>query len=1000
MPFGWRRRNAPDQDAALEKPPGDHRPRKRDYLRQLFSSFTKEIQERWQLRRTPSPAEHPLHQQDSPPPPRRKFLVPEPVRGTLKKRRRSRATLTKLDHDRTAAAPSARSISETLVTPAIDGEHDDDAQSDVIPEERSSLDQRDLTAEDIPKLFSGAPRFAVERTKGRRAPKVDFPFDQDVNVLDVSDCPRLPHAAFAAATLRPHLCDFGQQTSGSGPLTGYEIDVVEMPSMLSAQGLEIGTIGVEHFLEEAKADRFRTQEEDEEAFLNRELLQSAPEKLGIKWLDQRFIYERLMELSRCHQTYRDSGGQTTILNTQSTGELYAHLFGKFLMPPRFDGSTGDPTGLKVQIETLIRILRTKGIWRDFSTVEWRIRLGQLLWEGGMGDSEEEHFGGPCERDMLLLQILLASELLLRLDAISGLSVQEVTDELHLTAAEVRNFANMKTRKTDWDLVLARRFMENVEIIEEEPAPLTPKRRGFLAALNYTRIEESDEPRETEFWLRPRHRDRQLSGLLFFAESLGWANLSELTSSLNAKLQDIPTPATTSIYGTPLATPLASPRSVKDSGGYFDDAFRRPDLSRLASSRSVQLQPSVTPPPPPSSFRPLLLRRDTSVRSNDSKPPDIGGWLSRTYLSGLVLPGEPISHLLMSTLLENDKLAVAALGDSANLYGGFLYSGRSWWSKSSVIGRVLGAIEGAKECIGWISTPCVPEGFHDMWVDVVNAIIPPSQGKKSKARIEQADQIAKDSDYLAGKQANAVSEEDLSVPRDLYEVPVSDIRFTKLALSPETPPPSLETHDSDTDETPTPTYSAHLTFTSPETSTTLALTYDVNFITAFPCTPTPNNKFLRLCRGIVNDNSGASTGANNSPYPDGRHDSTTPHPPEAPPPRKLSSRRFPAHPLHASHKFRVVSPLELLAQSHHSSPSSSSISLLDETAASGEVLVIDTRSPRGLGSTGASASDLALLARAWCADRGENALVGRVGRTCLACCVREARAVGARVVIRV
>ncbi|KAK8166653.1 hypothetical protein IWX90DRAFT_433394 [Phyllosticta citrichinensis] len=863
------------------------------------------------------------------------------------------------------------------------------------------MDVVGLTAEDIPKLFSGAPRFAVEKTKGRRTPRVDFPFDQDVNLQDVSDCPRLPHAAFIAATLRPHTCEEDQENTGPGQPVGHEIDVVEVPSMLSAQGLEVGTTGVEHFLEEAKADRFRTQDEDEEAFLNRELLQSAPEKLGIKWLDQRFIYERLMELSRCHQTYRDSGGRTTILDTQSTGELYAHLFSKFLMPPRFDGSTGDPTGLKVQIETLIRILRTKGIWCDFGTVEWRIRLGQLLWEGGTGDSEEEHFDGPCERDMLLLQILLASELLLRLDAISGLSVQEVTDKLHLTAAEVRNFANMKTRKTDWDLVLARRFMENVEIIEEEPAPLTPKRRGFLAALNYTRIEEQEEPRETEFWLKPRHRDRQLSGLLFFAESLGWANLSELTSSLTAKLQDTPTPATTSIYGTPLATPLASPRSVKDSGGYFDDALRRPDLNRLVTSRSVQLQPSVAPPPPPSSFRPSLLRRDTSVRSNDSKPPDIGGWLSRTYLSGLVLPGEPISHLLMSTLLENDKLAVAALGDSANLYGGFLYSGRSWWSKSCVIGRVLGAIDGAKECVGWISVPCVPEGFHDMWVDVVNAIIPPSQGKKSKARIEQADLIARDSDFLAGKQVNAVSEEDFNVPRDLYEVPFSNIRFTKLALSPETPPPSLETHDSDTDDTPTPTYSAHLTFTSPETSTTLALTYDVNFITAFPCTPPPNNKFLRLCRGPINDSSGASTNANNSPHPDGRHDSTTAHPPEPllPPPRKLSSRRYPAHPLHAAHKFRIVSPLELLAQSHHSSPSSSSISLLDETAASGEVLIIDARPPRGSASI-TGGSDPALLARAWCADRGENALVARVGRTCLACCVREARAVGIRVVIRV
>ncbi|KAK8434928.1 hypothetical protein IWX49DRAFT_35666 [Phyllosticta citricarpa] len=930
MPFGWRRRNAPDQDAATQVEKPDHRLRKRDYLRQLFSSFTKEIQERWQLRRTTSPAEHPLNLQETPPPPRRKSLVPEPVRGTLKKRRRSRATLTKLDHhDRTAAAPSARSIS--------------------------------LTAEDIPKLFSGAPRFAVEKTKGRRAPRVDFPFGHDVNIQVVSDCPQLPHAAFVAATLRPHLREVNQQDAGPELPVGHEIDVVEVPSMLSAQGLEVGTTGVEHFLEEAKADRFRTQDEDEEAFLNRELLQSAPEKLGIKWLDQRFIYERLMELSRCHQVYRDSGGRTTILDTQSTGELYAHLFSKFLMPPRFDGSTGDPTGLKVQIETLIRILRTKGIWCDFGTVEWRIRLGQLLWEGGTGDSEDEHFDGPCERDMLLLQILLASELLLRLDAISGLSVKEVTDKLHLKAAEVRNFANMKTRKTDWDLVLARCFMENVEIIEEEPAPLTPKRRGFLAALNYTRIEEHEEPRETEFWLKPRHRDRQLSGLLFFAESLGWANLSELTSSLTAKLQDTPTPAMTSIYGTPLATPLASPRSVKDSGGYFDDALRRPDLSRLVTSRSVQLQPSLASPPPPSSFRPSLLRKDTSVRSNDSKPPDIGGWLSRTYLSGLVLPGEPISHLLMSTLLENDKLAVAALGDSANLYGGFLYSGRSWWSKSCVIGRVLGAIDGAKECVGWISVPCVPEGFHDMWVDVVNAIIPPSQGKKSKARIEQGELIARDSDYLAGKQ----------------------------------------THDSDTDETPTPTYSAHLTFTSPETSTTLALTYDVNFITAFPCTPTPNNRFLRLCRGPINDNSGASTNANNSPHPDGRHDSTTAHPPEPalPPPRKLSSRRFPVHPLHAAQKFRIVSLLELLAQSHHSSPSSSSISLLDETAASGEVLVIDARPPRGATSV-TGASDPSLLARAWCADRGENALVARVGRTCLACCVREARAVGVRVVIRV
>jgi hypothetical protein len=45
-------------------------------------------------------------------------------------------------------------------------------------------------------------------------------------------------------------------------------------------------------------------------------------------------------------------------------------------------------------------------------------------------------------------------------------------------------------------------------------------------------------------------------------------------------------------------------------------------------------------------------------------------------------------------------------------------------------------------------------------------------------------------------------------------------------------------------------------------------------------------------------------------------------------------------------------------------------------------------------------DKEVLARAWCAAAGTSAVVGRVGRTCLACCVREARAVDVGVIIRV
>jgi hypothetical protein len=50
--------------------------------------------------------------------------------------------------------------------------------------------------------------------------------------------------------------------------------------------------------------------------------------------------------------------------------------------------------------------------------------------------------------------------------------------------------------------------------------------------------------------------------------------------------------------------------------------------------------------------------------------------------------------------------------------------------------------------------------------------------------------------------------------------------------------------------------------------------------------------------------------------------------------------------------------------------------------------------------GKRGSDLEMLARAVCAERGWNALVSRKGRGCLACAVREAGALGWRVVVRI
>jgi hypothetical protein len=94
-----------------------------------------------------------------------------------------------------------------------------------------------------------------------------------------------------------------------------------------------------------------------------------------------------------------------------------------------------------------------------------------------------------------------------------------------------------------------------------------------------------------------------------------------------------------------------------------------------------------------------------------------GWLSKSYVSGLMLPGEGLSHFLMATLLENDPEALSRLGPMANLCGGFVYSGKSFWSTASVVGRVLAAGKGAVECMGWISSDVIPEGLGDGWVNV-------------------------------------------------------------------------------------------------------------------------------------------------------------------------------------------------------------------------------------------------------------------------------------------
>jgi hypothetical protein len=573
-----------------------------------------------------------------------------------------------------------------------------------------------LTEEHIQALFSGAPHFFLKQTGPRPTPSTSYPWDEELTTRDVSDSVQLAQPAFSAATLHRHLPALLQSADQERIYQGYGLNVVEVPSMLSAQGTEVGTIGFEHFLELPRSDNLvtdlqqsQTSNDYLEALKNKELMQANPQKLGIRVVDMSMVYDRLVELGDLFEAFHDSPERITILNNQTSGDLYANLFGKFLTPPGYDGSVDDPTGMKVQIDTLLKILGLKGVWYDFSLVEWRIRCGQILWNDPEWETEDSTYLWT-ERDKLLFQITLACELLLRLDAVTSMEPEDVKAQMHVTPQDLNGFTNLKTRKTDWDLVLARRFLENILVVRENDIDAsTPDQtsRGLLSILGSSAPKESPK---ADVVLLPQHQSRQLSGLLHFAQAIQWPSLdtiltelakklgaSEVSSepghspALSAKFLQPSTPSSISVYGTPLATPRSP--VVRDS--YFGH-LERPTPNR---ANSLQIPLSTT----------LLVHADSPGHALN-----VGGWLSRSYLSGLVLPGEPISHFLISTLLENDKLAIAALGDSANLYGGFIYSGRTWWSKASIVGRVLGCVDGAVECMGWVTFSRLPEDLPDGW----------------------------------------------------------------------------------------------------------------------------------------------------------------------------------------------------------------------------------------------------------------------------------------------
>jgi hypothetical protein len=899
------------------------------------------------------------------------------------------------------------------------------------PTQQDNMEEKveTLTESQLRMLFAGAPQFGATNTDGRYIPAVSYPWNTDAAPKEATDTVPLAEPAFSAATLHEHSSKTRQLPDASNQYNGYQVDVVEIPSMLSAQGVEQGTIGFSHFLELPKSDTLaneleqsQSSSDSSESVKNKKLLQTAPERLGIRPVELSLIYDRLIEFQDMYEAFQDSPEPMTILNNQSAGDLYANLFTKFLTPPGYDGSTEDPTGLQTQVIALLRVLGLEGVWYDFSLVEWRIRLGQILWSEPEPVSEHEPQPMWTEREILLLQITLACELLLRLDAFTNADTTDAQVRLRIDAKDIEGFLKTKTRKLDWDLVLARRFLDNIVIMRGSDAPVSPKPklRGLLSLLGQGA--HADIP-QSDLIILPQHQSRQLSGLLHFAKTLQWPNIDIVSTDLARKLGDqneteevipsspsgrvldLSTPSGISVYGTPLQTPLASGQQLDSYFGHVG----KPVLNRN-NSRALRMPLS-----------PVSTTSENHAKSSFN----IGGWLSRSYLTGLVLPGEAISHFLISTLLENDNTAIANLGESANLYGGFTFGERTFWSKTSVVGRILACVKGSTECMGWISCPKVPDDPGERWYSIHSEVLPHENRLRSR---DGVDVVAQESAIVPVNALASARSEDFVLPQDLESSPTSSIAFSKWELVP------INTDLIDGDSltgplTESDIYAPSMIFVSGAVSHTTTPAYDVQFVTSFPCTtaasapPSITHRPKVMRRSVTGTLSRSSSKHSVTLSRRNSHgfEPLLSHPPDAADiaPKRMyeapagpevemlgpSSRPMNAHPLHKSYTYKVVpvtdvlDPDFLLPFELHTSKSTERLLDLSRSNDSETEEMIRNKKKSVLVLDARASSDLQLLARAWCAEKGLHAVVSRVGRTCLGCSIREARGLGLNIVIR-
>ncbi|KAL6889232.1 hypothetical protein HDV57DRAFT_318384 [Trichoderma longibrachiatum] len=885
-----------------------------------------------------------------------------------------------------------------------------------------------LSDDDIEKLFSGAPQYFARKESyfpGAPHPSVAFPFDEELEIRDLTDHVQIESKAWSGVTVWPHLTrdvnhdPEAKKEAEETRRAHFHVRCAERPNMLSMQGLEKGTMGYQAALELAVSDSLEEEQFGFESLGTKaRAVVEARERMLSRdgWLHRLPQPELLDRLKRNADIYRNNN-----LRSKAPQETYNDLFHVLMRPNKtVIVDKKDPHSLPNQISALLKCLGAPNVWIDLSHVEWRVRLGQILWGKPHGDELDDDTAivdaesaaeRAEEKYWLLLQILVSSELLIRLDAITD---GEEYGQAAFRAIDVIQFERAANASVKWSLLLARSWLKNIEIVREEhaePAPPEVRRGssgiapGWLASLA-SKISLHDQhkhgnrpPSPPHFYtIRGRFGQRQVEGLTHFARKLQWPGIDAYERRISESVRKMTAPSS---LMPPTPTPVKKAPERDSYFGAWDVTCQRGHHKERAHAR----------------------RRRMAAALHES------GWLSKSYVFGLMMPGDAVSHFLMATLLENDSEALSRIGSFANLSSGFVYHEKSFWSTSCIVGRVLAAGKGSAECMGWISTDIVPEGVNEGWINIdVHDVAADIAQLGKKARLWGKKRIERESSILGNGQEESISPADFFIPHEnsyMSPPPGVIIELQALELGSPTaecvhPTPLAEivvTPIHENHRAPDlPSYPAKIKFfvsiDGEKTETaSFSLLYDINFVTAHPCSPSSRVRVLKspsspTLRQIDFDGSKTLGVGSRSMYRAG-------------------------HPLHKYYNYTVMHISELLQR--RDAELSDLLTPPNGQAAPNQVLVIDCitnfssapqspvldrlESPASSpierkGSFSAAAkmhfesrkrqfgSDMEILIRALCSEKGWNAIISRRKRGCLACAIREAGALGWKVIIRV